>query len=438
MKRKALIVGSILCLTGIFTVVSQAEETAYEKVTLNCRHTSYGDEVENITFTVADTAPYMGLTPDDFTLSNALIDVLLQVKTEVKVENILFTPTEIELDVEPFMIKVTCVESPTDDFAVTSTDAGLSFTYADIDEIYCPQEASFDDGVSQVGEAEVPYKLYSPAVAAEPLPIVIYNHGGGCSGADGVLSDDSFACTWAEATSQKKYPCYVLAPYRFLKQEVNQDDLHAAIKAIIDGLVEEGKVDANRIYMTGESAGSIYTITFANAYPDYLTAIALMNGGSLMVTNEKTIDEWVETDLDSPWSDAELKVLADSRTSVMFIQGLGDILSTPDRFATIYKKLAAFGMDTVSDLKWVSYTASEFNFLLSGPTQILPSGYSMLATDPITGKQTYTSIDFHTTSRVGAADTQVKNWLMSKTFSEEPVFVPAEDAAEALNAFFGG
>ena len=53
-------------------------------------------------------------------------------------------------------------------------------------------------------------------------------------------------------------------------------------KGAIDGLVESGKVDPNRVYMTGESAGAMATMTFANQYPGYLAAIVLLNGGPSM------------------------------------------------------------------------------------------------------------------------------------------------------------
>lgn len=392
-----------------------------EDITINTSNTSYGKQVETITYTVSNVSDYENLTPDDFQIHNGMTDALEALfeeidgtgKEDIQVNEVSFTDTEIILSVDPVLIEASSIAVSLDDFEVVCTDDTLSFTYADITNIVCPEVDVFTDGVSEVGEATVPYKLYSPENTDGPLPIVIYNHGGGAASVDILLTNDSFATSWVLPEAQKEFPCYVLAPYR--ESSPKGDDLNAAIKAIIDSLVAEGKVDSNRIYMAGESAGSIYTVTFANAYPGYLAGISLMNGGPMV---EDIIDlETIDTlELDAPWDNDHLKTLAESGTSVLFVQGIGDILSTPDRFAAIYTKLQNYGMVSDENLKWISYTAEEYNALLTGTTEVPNYDPNLgTATDPITGKTTFCNGNFHNTSRVAGADPAVRAWTKAQT-----------------------
>ena len=132
----------------------------------------------------------------------------------------------------------------------------------------------------------------------------------------------------------------------------------------------EPDVDPNRVYMTGESAGAMATMTFANQYPGYLAAIVLLNGGPFDVSLDNTLEEATAMDLNAPYSDAELETFANSGTSVMFVQSLGDILSVPIRFATVYNKLLNLGMKPGDNLVWHSYTAEQYNYLLGDGTVV--------------------------------------------------------------------
>lgn len=104
----------------------------------------------------------------------------------------------------------------------------------------------------------------------EPLPLVIFNHGGG-QGND-IYTPIRFSnggTVWANPENQAKYPCHVLAPR-------NGTDTTAVqkVKALVDTWIAEGKVDPNRIYITGFSMGGGATWTFLRTFPDFPAAAA--------------------------------------------------------------------------------------------------------------------------------------------------------------------
>lgn len=114
------------------------------------------------------------------------------------------------------------------------------------------------------------YSYFYNQEAEEPLPLVIFFHGGG-QGND-IYTPIRFSnggTVWANPENQAKYPTHVLAP----RNATTVDSMHK-VKAIIDGMVADGKVDPNRIYVTGFSMGGGSTWTFLQTYPDVAAAAA--------------------------------------------------------------------------------------------------------------------------------------------------------------------
>ena len=182
-------------------------------------------------------------------MRGCMIDKRVNGETDMSPSDIAFTDTEIILTTEPFII-----ESSKRHFEFDCTDDRLDFTFADISEIICPNVDSFTDEEVEMNGRAVQYHLYSPD-QEQPLPLVFYNHGGGCTGYDGVLTDDCFASAWITGDAQEEFPCYVAAVYRnsVKNESLKLEDELDAMKKIADDLVKDGKVDPNRIYMAGES-----------------------------------------------------------------------------------------------------------------------------------------------------------------------------------------
>ncbi|MCT2534677.1 Ig-like domain-containing protein [Aquibacillus koreensis] len=131
------------------------------------------------------------------------------------------------------------------------------------------------------------YSYFYNEEAEEPLPLVVFFHGGG-QGND-VYTPIRFSnggTVWANPENQEKYPSHVLAP----RNANTPDDMHK-VKAVIDQMIADGKVDPNRVYITGFSMGGASTWTFLKTYPGFAAAAAPLcpAGGPDSVENAKAV-----------------------------------------------------------------------------------------------------------------------------------------------------
>lgn len=116
-----------------------------------------------------------------------------------------------------------------------------------------------------------------------PLPLFIYNHGGGRGGPAGDFFAPMQTANGAAVLSKQqlenpgKYNAHIIATQNHANNQANNE----ALMAYVEKLAAEGKVDTNRIYMSGFSMGSMYTIGFYSRNPEFLAAIVPLAGGSL-------------------------------------------------------------------------------------------------------------------------------------------------------------
>jgi predicted peptidase len=119
----------------------------------------------------------------------------------------------------------------------------------------------------------MPYRLFSPNASGK-LPLVVFLHGSGGMGDDNQkqmgLGNIFGTRVWALPESQKRFPCYVVAPQTdrgWVKYGPPSpgdsvarvvpglgDGARLAFE-IIDALQHELPIDARRIYITGQSMG---------------------------------------------------------------------------------------------------------------------------------------------------------------------------------------
>ncbi|WP_194842123.1 Ig-like domain-containing protein [Gracilibacillus salitolerans] len=114
------------------------------------------------------------------------------------------------------------------------------------------------------------YSYFYNEDADEPLPLVVFFHGGG-QGND-IYTPIRFSnggTVWANPENQAEYPSHVLAP----RNATTPENMHK-VKGIIDDMIAEGKVDPNRVYITGFSMGGGSTWTFLKTFPDFAAAAA--------------------------------------------------------------------------------------------------------------------------------------------------------------------
>lgn len=141
--------------------------------------------------------------------------------------------------------------------------------------------------------SELPYRLYIPEGyeekgEEEALPLVVFLHGAGESGSNGVnnetqLMGNPSALEFAREDAQEEHPCFVLAPqspsHSWSQNNGTEEDPEYGpnqdgenVKNVIDELIGEYDIDASRIYGTGLSMGSRGTWALSTAYPDLYAA----------------------------------------------------------------------------------------------------------------------------------------------------------------------
>lgn len=155
-----------------------------------------------------------------------------------------------------------------DSFVVNNTaDERLSFTSDLLSQVVTPVADEFERHGVETGD-DFEYEFFAPKTADGPLPLVVVFHGFGDTNN---LRAYRTSLAWAEEEAQKERPCYVLSP--IMADDIYyQDSTRAAvfpkIYEKINALIDEGKVDANRVYIMGNSFGGMSTIEFIKMYPD--------------------------------------------------------------------------------------------------------------------------------------------------------------------------
>ena len=141
-------------------------------------------------------------------------------------------------------------------------------------------------------EGDVAYRLFSPKDVAGPRPLVLFLHGSGESGTDNWKQ--LVGCYGPTALAEAYPDCYIMAPQArkgkfpaHLLQNPEQatfensyTDPHAGwnrdylakICDLIRNLIAQGKVDANRVYVTGMSMGGAGTIRALSVGADLFAA----------------------------------------------------------------------------------------------------------------------------------------------------------------------
>lgn len=142
----------------------------------------------------------------------------------------------------------------------------------------------------------IPYNLYLPdgyEQSEEKYPLVIFIADASVNSDDvtAPLTQDG-AAVWATAGEQAKHPCIVLVPQYTpaLESELGSlsapmgqayteggwTDGIALVKSLMDYVIDTYRVDADRVYGTGQSQGGMVTIAISSRYPDFYAAQLLV------------------------------------------------------------------------------------------------------------------------------------------------------------------
>lgn len=132
---------------------------------------------------------------------------------------------------------------------------------------------------------DLKYNLYIPKEmkADRKYPLVLFIHDASGAGKEirNPLLQGNGATVWASPESQTKHPCFVVAP-QFDQVTVDDDfnttpDLDACLH-LIDSLIAQYPVDADRVYTTGQSMGCMSSYVLMLRRPELFASAMLVAG----------------------------------------------------------------------------------------------------------------------------------------------------------------
>lgn len=138
------------------------------------------------------------------------------------------------------------------------------------------------------------YRLLEPADAGETrFPLVIFLHGIGERGSDNAKQLCNGVEHFATAAARAKHPCFLVvpqcppeatwSPIKGTRENPAFEEAPTAPAALLLGLIEElvagGRVDPDRLYVTGLSMGGYGTWDLVTRRPDLFAAAVPVCGG---------------------------------------------------------------------------------------------------------------------------------------------------------------
>jgi predicted peptidase len=159
--------------------------------------------------------------------------------------------------------------------------------------LYEAHTLDYDDG----GEtATLPYRLLKPKTIEEGTryPLVVFLHGAGERGDDN-LAQLKYLPTWmVTEEARESHPCFLLAPQcrsdkwwaNFRRDPAEGDPLAeppaadlGAVVTVMEQLLDDESIDADRVYLTGLSMGGFGSWDLAARMPERFAALLPICGG---------------------------------------------------------------------------------------------------------------------------------------------------------------
>ena len=162
-------------------------------------------------------------------------------------------------------------------------------------EAFTVHTRTADEKFARLEEGRVLYRLYTPE-AEGPRPMILFLHGGGNGGYEGQRDNNKqLMADYGPVNFAEDYPdIYVMAPQcveekrdmskanmnpSFATSNFSKDPRYgwsryylAKVCDIIRRMIREGKVDPNRVYVTGMSMGGAGTIRMMSVGSDLFAA----------------------------------------------------------------------------------------------------------------------------------------------------------------------
>lgn len=349
--RKKINVSGVAALTLLMTTMalipnpSSAEASSVSSVVANTYIGDAGTMVESFDIAVDDISKYDRLQASDFDITGNYNGYPLNEAGEI-VQND-YTNDGIELSIKDQMIhmKVESFRYPGGNlapFAVkSSTYPELSFTKDNVTKVNTRTVDDFkSSSFTASNGATLPYR-FKETSSTEPQPLVVWLHGGGEFGTDNTkqLTENRGATVWKESGQDTsvlavQYPQnYGWAIYNN-PVELSQMQAYFTLQyELIQQLVDEGKVDPQRIYLVGVSSGGGGALRFMMQYPDLFAGSIVIAAKDAVADYKGSVEPFKQalqslTNVPIWLIHAENDPTTDSRTTKLSYQALTELGST--------------------------------------------------------------------------------------------------------------
>lgn len=119
------------------------------------------------------------------------------------------------------------------------------------------------------------YRLYMPQGAQEnPVPLVVFLHGADSRGRDNKKPLDALYenTPFSLVEFQNEHPSAILLP-QCPRERIHSDERQEnVLMTVISGIIADGTINSNRIYLTGYSLGGIGTWHLVSRFPKFFAA----------------------------------------------------------------------------------------------------------------------------------------------------------------------
>lgn len=238
----------------------------------------YGRMVNRIAYKVDEITKVDGLTKEDFTIKLG--------ENSFAVKDLNTTGNELILETDDFFYDGMNVYGKNYavthyDFNVSCIDTALDFT-KDSCTLHTKTLDNFTNGTYKASnDVELPYSLYLPEGAAA-VPLMVWEHGGGevlATSYEGAnITQNKGASVWIEsgmntAVLSFQYPRNYSFGISDKPEELKMMEAYNVVKyEFIQTLINNGQVDASRVYISGASSGGGAVLRFLMQYPKFFAA----------------------------------------------------------------------------------------------------------------------------------------------------------------------
>lgn len=259
------------------------------KVTSIVANSKVGDgqrEVESFEITVNDASLISDIKASDFDIINNVSSIPFDVNTGTFVTDYKDDGIELTIKGNTIFMEMTPFDYTgryNPDFSKNPWQVDcdkypeLSFNADDVTKVNTKTLDEAIRGTFEYAGIKREYALYVPQNASGPVPLVVWNHGGGEYGIDieKTLVANRGLTAWPEAGYNTAVLVMQVANQNYSYGTANDPerqkliDQNNALQAkLIETLIDQNIVDASRIYVTGASSGGGATMRFVMQYPD--------------------------------------------------------------------------------------------------------------------------------------------------------------------------